>query len=104
MKLEKTKIKNPRAFSLEDEFMNYKVNDLVYGFMRGLSTVRPPIEGQDEYREYLPINIFSKRKKLIAGIVGVTTRQIGNIVNQLANEGLIDEGIEVMNGNDIKVF
>lgn len=97
-------LKNPRAFSLEDEFMNYKVNDLVYGFMRGLSTVRPPIEGQDEYREYLPINIFSKRKKLIAGIVGVTTKQIGNIVNQLANQGLIDEGIEVLNGKDIKVF
>lgn len=30
-----------RIFSLDDDFMNYKTDDLLYGFMRSLSTARP---------------------------------------------------------------
>ena len=36
-------VKNPRAFSLEEQFMNFKIDDLLYGFLRGLSTVRPQV-------------------------------------------------------------
>lgn len=104
MKLEKTKIKNPRAFSLEDEFMKYDTDDFLYGFLRGLSTVRPPLEGEKEHREYLPIKTYQKYKKVIAGVVGVTTKTIGNHLNRLAEKGLIDEGIEVINGKDVKVY
>lgn len=102
--MEKSKIKNPRAFSLEDEFMKYDTDDLLYGFMRALSTVRPPIEGQNEHREYLMKKTYQKNKKVIAGVVGVTTKTIGNHLNRLAEKGLIDEGIEVINGKDVEVF
>ena len=35
-----------RRFSLEDDFMNYKVNDLLFGFMRSISTASPGENGQ----------------------------------------------------------
>ena len=35
------KVKNPRRFSLEDDFMKYDTDDLVYGFMRSISTAKP---------------------------------------------------------------
>jgi hypothetical protein len=104
MEKTKTKIKNPRAFSLEDEFMKYDTDDLLYGFMRALSTVRPPLEGEKEHREYLMKKTYQKNKAVIAGVVGVTTRTITNHLNRLAEKGLIDEGIEVINGKDVEVF
>jgi hypothetical protein len=30
-----------RRFSLEEDFMSFKTSDLLYGFMRSLSTARP---------------------------------------------------------------
>lgn len=97
------KVKNPRAFSLEESFMNYKVNDLIYGFMRGLSTVRPPVEGQ-EHREYLIKKNFSKNKKLIANVCDISARRVGQIVDELFDKGLLDEGIEVINGKDVPCY
>ena len=87
-----------RRFSLEDDFMNFKTNDLLYGFMRGLSTARP-VEGQKEWQEYLPKKNFKKNKKLIAGICGCTTRTIDNQIEKLFEAGLLDEGIEVVEVN-----
>ena len=46
--------------------MNYQTNDLLYGFLRGLSTARP-IENQNEWQEYLPKKTFKKNKKLLLG-------------------------------------
>ncbi len=87
-----------RKLSLEDDFMNFKTNDLLYGFMRGLSTARP-VEGQKEWQEYLPKKTFKKNKKLIAGICGCTTKTIDNQINKLFEAGLLDEGIEVVESN-----
>ena len=33
-----------RRFSLEEDFMNYGTDDLLYGFMRGLSTAAPEVK------------------------------------------------------------
>lgn len=97
------KVKNPRAFSLEETFMNYKVDDILFGFMRGLSTVRPPVEGQ-EHREYLIKKNYTKNKKLIAGICGCSTKTIDRHLDKLFENGLIDEGIEVINGKDVPCY
>lgn len=92
-----------RRFSLEGDFMNYKTNDLLYGFMRGLSTARTFFEdGKKITREYLPIKTFKKNKKLIASICNVSTRTIDNQLNKLAEAGLIDEGIEVIEVNGVE--
>lgn len=79
--------------------MNYKTDDLLYGFMRCLSTARPI--GKDEsgktiYREYLPKKEFVKNKKMIASICDCSTRTVDRHLNTLADAGLIDEGIEIV--------
>lgn len=86
-----------RRFSLEGDFMNYKTNDLLYGFMRGLSTARTFYEdGKKITREYLPVKTFKKNKKLIASICNVSTRTIDNQLDKLTEAGLLDEGVEVI--------
>lgn len=95
-----------RRFSLENDFMNFKTNDLLYGFMRAMSTAIPDTDkngqviktkaGKVKYREYLPIKNFNKEKKLIAGVCGCSTRTIERHLDVLANSGLLDEGIEVV--------
>lgn len=86
-----------RRFSLEDDFMNFKTNDLLYGFMRGLSTARPIENGK--WQEYLPIKEFKKNKKLIAGICDCSTRTIERHIEALFEAGLLDEGVEVISKN-----
>lgn len=94
-----------RRMSLEEDLLNFKTNDLLYGFMRSLSTARPEVEngkavktanGKTKFREYLPVKTFKKHKKLIAGILNVSPRTIDNQLNKLFEAGLIDEGIEVI--------
>lgn len=87
-----------RLFSLEEDFMNYKTNDLLYGFLRSLSTARPIYEEGKlvKWQEYLPIKTFKQNKKLIAGICGTTTRTIDNHINKLFEVGLLDEGVEIV--------
>lgn len=90
---------NPRRFSIEEDFMNFKTNDLLYGFMRGLSTARPEEENSKKYREYLPIKTFKQNKKLIAGICNCSTRTIERHIEALFKAGLLDEGIEIVESN-----
>lgn len=87
-----------RRFSLEDDFMQFKTNDLLYAFMRYLSTARPLYEKgkpTGQYKEYLPVKEFVKNKKLIAGICGCSTRTIERHINQLFEAKLLDEVVYV---------
>lgn len=99
---------NTRIFSLEQDFMNWKTNDLLYAFMRCLSTAKPEVEdgkmvktanNKVKYREYLPIKTFKKNKKLIAGICNCNPKTIDRHIEKLAEAGLLDEGIEVVEIN-----
>ena len=83
-------MKNPRRFSLNDDFMKYDTDDLVYGFMRSISTAKP--EGEGKYKEYLTIKKFQEEKKTIAGICGTTAKTITNRLNKLIERGLVEEG------------
>lgn len=99
---------NTRVFSLEQDFMNWKTDDLLYAFMRCLSTARPEVEegkivktanNKVKYREYLPIKHFKQNKKVIAAICGCSTRTIDRHIEKLFEAGLLDEGIEVVEIN-----
>lgn len=93
-----------RVFSLENDFMNWNSNDLLYAFMRCLSTAKPEMDsngkmiktanGKVKYREYLPIKNFKKNKKLIAGICDCSTRTIDRHLDKMFECGILDEGIE----------
>lgn len=87
-----------RRFSLEEDFMNFKTDDLLYGFLRSLSTARP-VEG-GKWQEYLPKKDYMRNKKTIAGICNVSTRTIERHINNLFEAGLLEEGYE----NDVACF
>lgn len=94
-----------RRFSLEEDFMKWNSNDLLYAFMRTLSTARPVNEdekefGSQKYKEYLPIKTFNKHKKTIAGICGCTTKTINRNLDRLGEKGLLDEGVEIIKAID----
>lgn len=85
-------IKNPRRFSLDEDFMKYDTDDLVYGFMRSISTATPELDGSGKYKEYLTKKRFQEEKKVIAGICGTTAKTISNRLNKLIERGLVEEG------------
>lgn len=86
--------------SLEQDFMNYKVDDLLYCFMRVLSTSIPnPYKGdpegtiqqqKEERMEYLTFKEFAENKKTIAQLCNVTVRTINDKVKKMLKDGLLD--------------
>lgn len=85
-----------RRFSLDEDFMNFNTDDLLYGFMRGLSTAKPIENGK--WEEYLTVKKFKENKKVIQNICGTTAKTINNRLNKLIEVGLVEEGsITVVN-------
>lgn len=95
-----------RRFSIEDDFMNFKTNDLLFGFMRGLSTTRPVYvnEKQQVWVEYLPKKVFTKNKKLIASICDCTPKTIGRHLDALIAAGLVEEKTEVVGNTEMEIY
>lgn len=79
-----------RRFSLDEDFMKYDTDDLLYSFMRGISTAHPIGNGQ--YEEYLAIKTFQKEKKIIQNICGTSAKTITNRLNKLIESGLVEVG------------
>lgn len=95
-------MKEPRRFSLDEDFMNHNTDDLVYGFMRSISTTEEfadPKQPAIKYREYLKIKDLKKEKKILAGICGVSTQQINNKIKKLIETGLVEEENIVVKSN-----
>lgn len=97
-----------RRFSLEDDFMNYKTDDLLFGFMRCLSMAFP-IKDQEgrivEWKEYLPISMYQEEKKTAAQLCGCTSRTIENHLNKLIAAGLVKKGTYVAsNGQSCECY
>ena len=91
---------NTRRFSLDEDFMTYDTDDLVYGFMRAISTAHPVGNGQ--YEEYLTLKAFQKSKKTIQGICGTSSQTIKNRVNKLIEKGLVE--IDEVDGQPSYLF
>lgn len=82
-----------RRFSLEEDFMTFNTNDLLYGFMRAISTAKKKEDNSVQYEEYLPIKKYKQEKKLIQNICGVSPKQFKRYFDRLFEAGLVEEGI-----------
>lgn len=83
--------------------MNYSTDDLLYGFLRSLSTAEPLYKNgkkTGQFEEYLTKKEFIKNKKVIAGICGCSTRTIERHLNNLFEAGLLEEGIKEVIGQN----
>ena len=91
-----------RPFSLQDDFMNWKVNDLLYGFMRTLSTAEPVLDkdgnkvmtdkGIPQYKEYFLESEYRKTKSTIALLCSCSIRTIDRNKDALIERGLLIPG------------
>ena len=84
-----------RRFSLDEDFMNYKTDDLLYGFMRSLTTTKPVDDKnrpEVKHEEYLLVKNFQKYKKVVQGVCGVGPRAINDKIKKLIEAGLVELG------------
>lgn len=80
-----------RRMSLEDDFMDFHTDDLLYTFLRCISTVKPEKDGK--MTEYLPLTKYKKNKKFLTTILECTRPTLENKINKLKAIGLIEEGV-----------
>jgi hypothetical protein len=76
-----------RRLSLEDDFMNYSVDDILFGAMYYLATYHP-----EKKKLYLTKNNFTKNKANIKGVCGnISTQKLNRHLAKLIEDGLIQE-------------
>lgn len=75
-----------RRFSLDDDFMNYSIDDLLYGAMQYLATFHPV-----KKQLYLTKQNLMKNKKDIYAICNLDSRKLKAHIQKLMDKGLIKE-------------
>ena len=75
-----------RRFSLEEDFMNYNSDDLLFGAMQYLATYHPEMR-----LLYLTKKNFKKAQKDLANLCGSSTRTITRHIERLIEKGLVRE-------------
>ena len=82
-----------RKFSLEDDFMNLTIDDMVYGYIQHMATFAPELK-----KLYVLVDNVSMEKKDIARIIGRTPRTVTNRIKKLLENGLLVEEQITLNG------
>jgi hypothetical protein len=76
-----------RRLSLENDFMNYSVDDILFGAMYYLATYHP-----EEKRLYLTKKNFTKNKETIKAVCGeISTQKLNRHLNKLIADNLVQE-------------
>lgn len=86
-----------RRFSLEEDFMNYSIDDLLYGSMQYLATFNPAAK-----KLYLTKANLTKNKKDIYALCDLNSRTLKTHIQKLIDKGLVKE--EEMDGNMCYTF
>lgn len=92
-----------RRISMDNDFMNYQTDDIIYIYMRCLSTVR--VKTENDWMEYLSKKKFVSQKSFLAKLLGCTTKTIDNKLKKLISLGLVKEKLESfwdIDGNESK--
>ena len=88
-----------RRFSLEDDFMNYNTDDLLFGAMYHLSTYHP-----EEKKLYLSKKNLLKNKKIIYELCSLDAQKLRRHLNKLIEKKLIAECDMFVNNEKIPVY
>ena len=94
--------KYERYFSLEEDFMNYKVDDLLYGYMFYHAT--PIEESEDKVKFYLRIKKYNTMRKNLKKLLDVDIKTLKRHLDLLMNNGLIWKEMMKINDKDEEVF
>lgn len=75
-----------RRFSLDEDFMNYSIDDLLYGAMQYLATFHPA-----KRQLYLTKQNLMKNKKVLYTMCNLDSRKLKAHIQKLIDKGLIKE-------------
>lgn len=92
-----------RRISFDDDFINYQGDDIIYIYMRCISTIRPIMGGNPDWLEYLAVKKFRGQKQFLAKLCNCSVKTIDNRVIKLKELGLVEEKVESFwdaNGNE----
>ena len=92
-----------RRISFDNDFMNYQGDDIIYIYMRCLSTIRIMPDGT--WTEYLAKKKFVSQKAFLAKLCGCVPKTIDNKLAKLIKLGLVEEKIESfwdVDGNEMQ--
>lgn len=78
-----------RRFPLTEEFMNYRVDDLLYGYLQYKATYNP-----NKDRLYITADNLRKSKSNIETLCGCSRRTVDRQIKSLINAGLVEEMTE----------
>ena len=94
-----------RRFSLDEDFMNYKTDDIFYGFMRSLSTARPVyVNGKQKWEEYLPKKTFQENKEVLKTLIGRSAKTITRKLDSLIAVGLVKEDTFIVDEHEYPCY
>lgn len=88
-----------RRFSLEDDFMKYDTDDLLFGAMYHLSTYHP-----EEKKLYLSRKNLLKNKKVIYELCGLNSQKLSRHLDKLIENNLIAETEMFIAGEKVPVY
>ena len=80
------KMELTRRFPLTEDFMNYRVDDLLYGYLQYKATYNPIKD-----RLYITSDNLRKSKKNIETLCGCSRRTIDRQINSLIQAGMVEE-------------
>lgn len=75
-----------RRFSLEEDFMNYSIDDLLYGAMQYLATFHPV-----KKQLYLTKQNLMKNRKVLYALCNLDSRKLKAHIQKLIDKGLVKE-------------
>lgn len=78
-----------RRFPLEDKFMNYKLNDVLYGYLQYIATYNPNSD-----KLYITADNLMKQKNEIAKLCKCSNRTVNRQIQSLVKDGLIEAEAE----------
>ena len=86
-----------RRFSLEQDFMNYSTDDLIYGYLQCKSTF-----DTSNQQRYIAAVTVAQLKKNMAAMIGKTARTVTNRLSKLVEKGLLKE--DTKDGSNISIL
>lgn len=75
-----------RRFSLDEDFMNYSIDDLLYGSMQYLATFHPV-----KKQLYLTKQNLMKNRKVLYALCNLDSRKLKAHIQKLTDKGLVKE-------------
>lgn len=105
------KFHRDRRISLQNDFYNKQVDDILYGMMSSLATARPKqgVNGKICWEIYLTEQKYNQNRDIFYCIDAINNKKqkstaLRNHLQKLINQGLIKKGTININGKDCKCF